>query len=224
MIPTNDITNPTLERLIEYAHNEIEGFNIEYKDISMLMKILGALSPWNPRFMSDFTTTVGTTMYVPRKDFMGSQELYLEIVAHELVHMRESKKQGALLYFLRYFFPQNLALLALFAIGAVWSPWFLLALAFLACLAPLPAPGRRDIELSGYVMTLCVRYWSTQQLLETDFTWASREFTGAAYYFMWPWSVDIMRRLKAQGLKIRTEAILADSMFREISTIIRRKR
>lgn len=222
--PADDITNKTLERLVEYAHNEIPGFDIKYKDDSTFMKVLGFLSkPFNPRFMSDFTTTVGTTMYVPKNDFLYCQNDYIEVVAHELVHMRESQKNGSVLYFLRYFFPQILALLSLFAIGGIWSPWFLFALVFVACLAPLPSPGRREIEMNGYVMSLCIRYWTTMQLLEPDFAGVAREFTGPAYYFMWPWREEIIRELKMRAMDIRTNKVLGDSMFSEIHQIVMKR-
>lgn len=219
--PTEDITNPVLERLVEYAHNEVEGFTIKYKEDSTFMKVLGFFSrPFNPKFMTDFTTTVGTTMYVPKNDFLYVQNDYIEIVAHELVHMRENKKQGMVLYFLRYFFPQIFSLFSFVAIGAIWSPWFLLALLFLLFLAPMPAPGRREIELEGYTMSLCVRYWQTMQLLEADFAGVTREFTGPAYYFMWPWGEDVMRDLKMRAIKIRSGQVLADPFFREIYMIV----
>lgn len=222
MIPAEDISNKTLERLIEYAHAEIPGFDIKYKDDSTFMKVLGFLSkPFNPKFMSDFTTTVGTTMYVPKTDFLYVQNDYIEIVAHELVHMRENKKQGSVLYFLRYFFPQVLALLSIFALGAIWSPWFLLSLLFLLFLAPLPSPGRREIEMEGYQMSLCIRYWTTMQLLEPDFAGVAKEFTGPAYYFMWPWRDEIIHELKMRAIKIRSGQVLGDIMYSEIYRIVR---
>lgn len=222
--PAEDITNPILGRLVEYAHNEVTGFDIKYKDDSKFMKVLGFLSkPFNPRFMSDFSTTVGTTMYVPKNDFLYCQNDYIEVVAHELVHMRESQQQGSVLYFLRYFFPQVLALLSFFAIGAIWSPWFLLSLLFLLFLAPMPAPGRREIELEGYTMSLAVRYWQTMQLLEPDFTGVARQFIGPAYYFMWPWAEDTLRDLKIRAIKIRSNDILADPLYREIRAIVAKR-
>lgn len=220
MIPSTDITDPTLKRLMPYAQSVVPGFNIVYKDASTLMKILGGLTFFNPKFMSEYTTTIGTTMYVPRADFLGLQGSYVEVVCHELVHMRQTKQQG-LLYYVKYFFPQWLVLLSLFAILAVLSPYFLFFLITLAALAPFPAPGRRELEFEGYRMSLCVRYWQSSQLLEPDFTFIARQFTGSAYYFMWPFYDGVLRDLKIAAQDIRTGAVLKDPLYSDIARIVR---
>jgi hypothetical protein len=221
MISASDITNPVLKKLVEYASAEF-GFDIVYKDESRFMKTLAIFATlFNPKFMTDYTTTVGTTIYVPRGDFSEYQNDYVEIFAHELMHMRENKQQGSVLYFLRYFFPQILFPLALLSIGAIWNLWFLLALLFLLFLLPLPSPGRRDIELNGYTMSLAVRYWTGSQLDETDFTRIERYFTGSAYYFMWPFAGGIGRDLRERAVRIRSGDILSDRLFREICMIVK---
>ena len=170
--------------------------------------------------MSDFTTTVGTTMYVPKNDFLYCQGDYIEVIAHELVHMRDSAK-NPVWYFIKYFFPQLLALLSVFAVLAVWSPWFLFFLCFLLFLAPIPSPGRKEIELEGYVMTLCIRYWTTMQLLEPDFVGVVREFTGPAYYYMWPWREEMTHLLKVRAIKIRSGQVLGDALYSDIYRILK---
>lgn len=220
MIPSSDITDPTLKRLVPYAQSIIPSFNIVYKDASTLMKILGALAFFNPKFMTTYTTTIGTTMYVPRKDFTELQGGYVSVICHEMVHMRQSAQQG-FLYYVKYFFPQWLALLSLFAVLAVLSPWFLLFLIALVALAPLPAPGRRDIELEGYKMSLAVRFWQSGQLLDPDFAFAAGQFSGSAYYFMWPFYDDMLHILKLTAQSIRTGDVLKDPFYSDLFRIIK---
>ena len=64
----------------------------------------------------------------------------IEILAHEVIHEYDRKRFGTVLYTIAYAFPQILAIFALGAIGAIWNPWWLLCLAFLLFLAPIPAP------------------------------------------------------------------------------------
>lgn len=136
--------------------------------------------------------------------------------------MKEREAQGNVIYFLRYAFPQILAALALLSLLAVWNLWFLLCLVFLLALAPLPAPGRRDIELNGYEMSLSVTYWRSGVLSDSDFEWYAQQFSGPAYYFMWPWHKAVMNELKMRAIKIRTGENLQKPLFRMVHDIIKR--
>jgi hypothetical protein len=215
------ITNKRLLGMIDLCDEEIPGFELTFKNESDWMKFLNLFAQlFNKGFMTRFTTTAGATVYIPSRQYLlDNQEAVAGVLAHELVHMKEAQKDGVVLMFLRNAFPQILAALALFALIALWSPWFLLALIFLLALLPLPSPSRRDVELRGYAMMMAIRYWTGGEFVEADYTFYANEFTGSAYYFMWPFRDDIMNRLKMKAIDIRTHAVLQDPLYRKVYNI-----
>lgn len=218
-----EITNARLRGMIDLCHAEVPGFEIRFKDQSPWMKFLNVFAQiFNKDFMTRYTTTTDTVVYFPTKaELLMHQEMYAGVLAHELVHMKERLATGAAPYFLRYAFPQILAALAVLSIFAIWNLWFLLFLVFLLALAPLPAPGRRDIELNGYTMSLAIGYWRTKAITEADIEWYAKQFSGAAYYFMWPWHGDIVHRLKLRALKIRVSEVLTDPVFQKVYAVMK---
>lgn len=217
----NEVTSPRLRGMIELCRAEIPDFKIAFKTESAWMKFLNVFAQvFNKDFMTRYTTTSLSTVYFPSKDdLLSHQEMYADVLAHELVHMVERKSEGTVWNFLRYAFPQILAVLALLSLGAIWSLWFLLALVFLLALAPLPAPGRRDIEFRGYTMSIAVFQWRYGVLTDAMFDSTADQFTGSAYYFMWPFRTDIMHRLKLKAQDVRTGMILKDPLFRRVYEI-----
>lgn len=218
-----EVTNPHLRGMIDLCHAEVPGFEIRFKDASPWMKFLNFFAQiFNKDFMTKYTTTTNTVVYFPTKaELLAHQEMYAGVLAHELVHMKERLATGAAPYFLRYAFPQILAALAIFSLLAIWNLWFLLFLGFLLALAPLPAPGRRDIELNGYTMSLAIGYWRTKAITEADIEWYAKQFSGAAYYFMWSWHARIVQTLKLRAIKIRTDDVLRDPVFRKVYDVMK---
>lgn len=219
----DEITNPELRAVIDLCHAEIPGFEIRFKNTSKWMKFLNFfVQIFNSRFMTEYITTTGSHVYFPSKEYLiQGQNRLLGVLAHELVHMLERARLGDTRYFLQYAFPQILAVLSLFAILAIWSPWFLLALLFLLALAPLPAPGRRDIELDGYTMSMAVTYWQRKNITDTEIEWYAQQFSGAAYYFMWPLHSRIVNALRLRALLIRTGEVLQRPVFKKVYDIVK---
>jgi hypothetical protein len=139
--------------------------------------------------MSNYTTTIGSTVYFPNKEWLESRkDSAANVLAHELVHIADSKNDTAFLFSYGYLLPQSLALLALFAtFSTLW--W----LVFLVFLAPIPAPMRTYYELRGYAMTDAVCFKSTGQF--TDIDWMAGQFTSCSYFFMWPFKANIRERI-----------------------------
>lgn len=220
---TLDIADPKLQKLVTLAKELIPGFALRYKTDSKLMRVLGTLSkPFNPEFLAKYTTTLGTTAYVPSKEaLLAEPDVYFGILAHELVHMREQRDTGAVWYFIKYASPQILAVLALGAVGAVWSPWFWLALLWLLALLPVPSPGRANIELNGYTMSMAVDFWRTGSVGADELDWIAFQFTQAPYYYMWPFKYDLMSELRARAKLVRTHKVLTDSLFRAVFDIVK---
>lgn len=219
----NEVTSPRLRALIELCQKEVPGFQIKYKDSSWWMRFLNVFARlFNKEFMTRYTTTTNSTVYVPTRDaFLADQEAYTDVLAHELVHMVERKKEGLVPNFLRYSFPQILAALALLSVFAIWEPWFLLSLLALLALVPLPAPGRKEIELNGYTMSMAVFWWRYGVLNDADFERWAKEFSGPRYYFMWPFHKSMLNVLKLRAQRIRTGEVLQDPLFKSVHTIYR---
>lgn len=222
----DEITDPTFKALAKFGRERVPGFEIRFKDESRYMKFLNFFARlFNPRFMTDYITTMGAKVYFPtHEQLIKNSGSYAGVLAHELIHMQERGEQGDVVYFLRYAFPQILAALSLLSILAIWNLWFLLCLLFLLALAPLPAPGRRDIELNGYEMSLSFSYWKYGSITEEDIDWYAKQFSGPAYYFMWPWHKAIVREFKMRAIKIRTGDNLQKPMFREVHDIVKANR
>lgn len=215
------VTDHRLRGMIKLCRQEVPGFEIKFKNQSVWMKFLNFFAQvFSPNFMTTYTTTTGSTVYLPNEELLfAEQRMCAEILAHELVHMVERRQQGAILNGLRYLFPQILASLALFSVLATWNLWFLLCLIFLLTLAPLPAPGRREIELRGYTMTMAIEYWETGGISDEMFEHVAKQFVGPAYYFMWPWRENTMHRIKMRAQAIRTNEVLKDPLFARVRAI-----
>lgn len=215
------ITNPQLRGMIELCRREVPGFTIEFKNRSRWMKFLNLfVQLFNKNFMSRYTTTLGKTVYVvSEKDLLAHQDTYAEILAHELCHMVERQQEGGVWNTLRYAFPQILAAFSLLALLSAWSLWFLLALLFLLALAPIPAPGRRDIELDGYTMSMSVHFWRAGDISDELFEHTAKQFTSSAYYYMWPWRDSVVHELKMRAQLIRTGEILRRPLFSKVRAV-----
>lgn len=199
------------------------GFQIKYKNESTLMKIIGAILFFNPSFMTGYVTTLGKTVYFPtRNGLENMQSLHsLGTLAHEYRHSYDNKK-WSIAFPLIYLFPQILAVFSLLAVLAIWfSPWWLLALLALLFLAPVPSPGRKLIEFNGYTMSLFManEFLKESGVEEDDrrarlLSLAARydeNFTGAAYYYMWPFGVKESLVNKVE--KIISAEILQDDVI-----------
>jgi len=219
-----EVHSDRLARMLDLCAREVPGFSVKFKDQSALMRGLNFFAQlFNPVFMTRYTTTVGTTVYFPSKaDLLLFEEMYASVLAHELVHMVERKERGVV-YNLSYVFPQVLAVGAALSVLSVWNLWFLLSLLFLLALAPIPSPGRRDIEYNGYEMSLAVTYWRRGSFADEDFEWVASQFVSSNYYFMWPFKDDVMHELKMRAQGIRTGEILKRPLFRKVHDIIKLK-
>src|SRR5574337_971831 len=96
---------------------------IRPKTESWLLKAVAWLvKPFNPTFMDQYITTIGTTIWVPDNFFETIDEAgALEVVSHETQHIIDLKKWGWIVFGGLYLFPQILAILALLSLGAIWG-------------------------------------------------------------------------------------------------------
>jgi len=154
------------------------------------MKFLGLLLFFNDRFMSNYVSVIGKTVYFPTETWVESnRDEAARVLCHELVHITDEDRIGSFTFRMTYLFPQWLSIFSLFAIfvGPV-------ALIFLIFLAPLPAPFRAFWEMRGYAMTDAVHYRSTGKFV--DMNWLIKQFTTSKYYFMWPFQKSLVDEIK----------------------------
>ncbi len=153
------------------------------KDESPLMKFCNVfVGLFNSQFMTEYTTTIAFLgrIYTPTKWYAGAE---WRTLAHEGVHLVQAKRDGQLLFSLKYLFPQCLAPLALLAIGAIWWMPMLFALLFLLFLAPLPAPWRVRYEREAYrVSAACDKLIGFDITSKLYVDYMQHHYTGWGYY------------------------------------------
>jgi hypothetical protein len=199
------------EKLLNYVKSQISGFEIKSKKESRLMNLLSVVLFFNKRFLTSYVTTLYPCVYVPSLPWNPYRPLSRTItLAHEYVHLYDRQRLGWLFNIL-YLSPQIFALLAL---GAFWNPWWLLALLFLL---PLPSPGRAWLEFRGYRMTAAVQWWLAREEINT--VWIENQFTGPAYYWMFPFKKFMERRIVKAIENIKSGIILPPEIF-EIKLIL----
>lgn len=176
------------DRVAELGKRDF-GLQVKFKDESLLMRLLGVVLFFNPKFMTEYTTTIGKTVYFANRKWVDdNSDSAAHVLAHELVHIGDSVGMGSFLFSYTYLFPQCFAL---FALLSFVSWWWLLCLLFLS---PIPAPWRTYWELRGYAMTDATYYRSNGEF--TDIDWMAGQFTSGAYLFMWPFKADIRNRIE----------------------------
>lgn len=192
-----------LKEIHETMRATVPGFRIVHdKASSRFMRVLAfILRPFNPRFMTDFTTTIAAVMYVPIAWWKDAPSLR-RVSCHEWVHELRAMRAEIVLgptgsvvveptprwrtlrrawWSWLYLFPQSLAPLALLAVlawplGAGWL-WWLVAL---AALAPWPAPFRVREELAAYVVSIRLTPASKRDERRSEIV---KTLTGSGYYW-----------------------------------------
>lgn len=158
-------------------------FNVIKKSDSNLMRFIGFVAkPFNPDFMSKYTTTI---------PFLGriysasgiTESSWWRTLAHEGMHLEQARRDGQLKFALKYLFPQCLALFALLAFGAfLWFP-MIWCLAFLAFLAPWPAKYRAKYEREAYIVSGAmdaIRGTDVRSVMYTEYM--MKHYVGWGYY------------------------------------------
>lgn len=184
----------TFDNAVHVAQKYFPNLQIKYKNESTFMKFLGKILFFNPKFMTDYTTTIGSTIYFTNREYVNNQSAEATtVLCHELAHVNDAQQLGKPIFFLGYLFPQLLALLSiifLFVFG--WK----LALIFSLFVLPFPAYFRMLIEKRGYFVSLYVVAQLTKKAnisinLRDEANRFTHYFKDASYYFMWPFtSID----------------------------------
>ena len=169
--------------------------------------------PFNPKYMTSFTTTLYPVVWFPDKAYYEKNpEQSFRILAHERVHLVDRKERGFWQQ-LSYALPQVAAapLLLIGVVLAIFLGWWsLIAFALgLACVAPWPSPWRTYWEQRGYAMSIAVVYWMTGEFPEAQRIGIKRQFLDWAYFRM-SWSEKAIDQWLAETQKGIAEGTLRE--------------
>ncbi len=122
------------------------------KAIDTVLKVLsfGKLN----RFMDDYVTTIGDTIYTPLSWNDWGVNTQQEVLSHEMVHIEQQKRHGKLLFALLYLF------------------------------APLPilfANWRLEFEMEAYAQTCLHKFQTGGPVRQSTVNWIVEQMTGPSY-------------------------------------------
>jgi hypothetical protein len=184
-----DSDKELFDRVAKFASEHYDA-QIKFKNESWMMKLLGKALFFNSKFMTRFVTVVGKKIYFPSREKMEKNPgSTAQVLCHEMVHMDDERIAGSLMFRLSYLLPQWLALLSVSSIFV--GP---IGLAFLVFFLPWPSFFRTFWELRGYAVTDAVQYELTGRFTKKE--WMSKQFTSSSYFFMWPFSKLIGRKIE----------------------------
>lgn len=158
--------------------------NVKFKNQSTFMQILGKILFFNSSFMTEFVTTIGTTIYYPSQDWVNNNPYTASILLlHELTHIYDQKKDNSMVFSILYMLPQLLFILFIPLLFIIrWE----FALIPLLLLAPIPAYFRMYYERRAYTISMYATYkLNCIQSLPSEYV---QFLTGSEYYFAWPFA------------------------------------
>lgn len=182
--------NESLSYVINVIQQTFPEFSIERKKDSWVCKAIAFLIwVFNPNFMERGTFAFRKKVYVTGavEDALSrstGRSAYCSSLVHEFVHMLDQERDGQFLFSMAYLFPQNLALLAFLALGALWWWPAIFFLAFLGAAAPWPAPYRLAYEVRGYAVGYALNSKMYPQLDILFWDEALEALQSPAYYYM----------------------------------------
>lgn len=99
----------TVKEALDEARKEFPDVQLVMKSESRLMRAIGAFLTVasfgkNRDFMRSYYTTIGTTVYLPTAWETSREESRTIVLRHEVVHMRQARRYGRLLFSLLYLF------------------------------------------------------------------------------------------------------------------------
>lgn len=179
----------SFQDLVTAAQKYFPDLQIKYKDKSWFMKLLGTLLFFNKGFMTNYTTTIGSTVYFPSEAFVKVRPVSAAIVLmHELIHVHDAHKFSKSLFCLLYLSPQ---ILALFCLPLFLISWKIALPLMLLFGAPLPSFFRMYFEKRAYLTSLysiqsLASRLNFKPLLASQESSFIKHFKDSSYYFMWP--------------------------------------
>lgn len=88
--------------LLQEIKKEFPHFAIVYKYSSKFSRLLQRIMFWNKKFNVRYTTTIGPKVYVNYTWDMRGWRTRYDVLIHERIHQRQTRKFGLLVFFLIY--------------------------------------------------------------------------------------------------------------------------
>ncbi len=202
---------PLVQTYIERLQKTLPKLRLVKKESSALMRAIGwffSKTRINPGFMTEYVTTLGYTIYIPKSAEKWSEDSFLGVMMHEGIHAKDRKKYGMALFSATYLAPQILVLLSLFAVLAAVSSGWLWMLLFLLCGAPLPSIGRFHWELRAFraqLMIAKMAYFFNDEQMQQQRDWVVSRLATNLYYFALPMPKYIDNKLKDMSFVAKPE-------------------
>jgi hypothetical protein len=216
------------EDSIKQVKSFAPNFNTILKKDSKLHQLIGKIFAifGNPDYMTYFWTTISSTVARPSICNDGPIPNEWQIIFHEGRHASDANKISSTVFDLIYLFPLWIGLLGLLyscmlvPVLLLGGPLSLLwGLLLLLGLLPLPAIGRTILEIRGYLVTLCVEFWSGNLGdEETAISWIVMQFTGPSYYYMFPFTGFLTRYFQKKLRALKDGSIELDNYLRVCKT------
>lgn len=156
-----------LIRVVNALRFEFPKVSITSKGDSWFMRALARLMPFNKTFMTNFVTTIGNHIWVPDDWELTPAFVRACVLRHEMVHLRQQRRYGMVLYtFLYLFFP----------------------------LPFVVAWGRAFLEREAYAETIRARaeYFGEKDVRAAK-DYVLHHFTSGEYGWMWPFRRSLER-------------------------------
>lgn len=176
---TNDV-----DELESRLRAELPGFRIAYKDESRWQRAIATLvHPFNRRYLSDYTTVLGRTVWMPSRDWRARQSPYalVALLRHEAVHLRDMRRFPLI-------FPLTYVLLlpAGLTMRALW-------------------------EARAYRESMKVEAEASGAIATTTIDALVRRFSGPEYLFMWAAPRAVRRHFERVAAEVLAEVAQGDS-------------
>jgi hypothetical protein len=209
--------------LVIAAQKFFPDLKIKYKDKSWFMKLIGTLLFFNKSFMTNYTTTIGSTIYYPSESFINARPVSASIVLlHELVHIKDAHKVSKPIFGFLYLTPQIFSLLCIPLFFLTWK----IALPLMILFAlPIPSFFRMYYEKRAYLTSLYAinaigNRLNFKPLLATQENSFLHQFRDSSYYFMWPFG-NIQKDFDTSVTKIKAgEKPFEDPVFAILDELI----
>lgn len=206
------MTNLELREALERQIAHRLGGSVKSKRASLWHRLIGRVCPV---YLARHLSVFGRTVYVPSTEAYDADPwASFKALAKCYVLMEEQQRDK--LFWVKWCFPQGMAI---FALLAVFSPWWLLTLCFLA---PGYAPWRREYLLRAYGMSVAIDVWTHGRHVPPS-TLAARTRRVNSAYYLWPShnTLDMVQKLNRFNDAAVTGRVCRDSdAFRDVLYLI----
>ena len=178
---TKTVTQEDIDRLLAELKRDIPNLDVCFKTDSRLQQLIGRLvAPFNPHYLTKYTTVMGGKIWLPSRQFMQEKEVtwLYALIRHEAVHLRDMKKYP-ILFQVSYllFLPMGLTMRALWE----WRAY--------------KVSIQTEFELKGDISDEYIEY-------------VAEQFAGPAYLYMWPFRGHIRRKVQQEKERLVRRAAL----------------